>query len=255
MSLTFSQTLNFLWYTLPNFSTQGKVGMKYDLTNIQSFLSYLHNPHTSLKCIHVAGTNGKGSVTHLLAAYLGLHGFKVGIYSSPHVVEFGERIKIGREFIEEDFVVEFVEKHQDFMLTQKLSYFEAIFGMAMAYFKEKSVDYCVVEVGLGGLLDTTNIIVSTFNIITNISFDHQDVLGNTLQAIASQKAGIIKENAVVLIGEKQEEVVSVYQEVCQKQHAELNFSEDLVRYEYIEKESMYLYDTLNQDIKISKEVL
>lgn len=206
----------------------GAIAYKKDLTNTVLLANHLGNPELQLKTIHVAGTNGKGSTSSLLASVLQEAGYKVGLYTSPHLKDFRERIKINGEEITEEFVVDFVQQHQSFFETNELSFFEMTVGLAFDYFVKEKVDFAVIEVGMGGRLDSTNIITPIISIITNIGLDHTQFLGNTLEAIAYEKAGIIKEKIPVVIGEYTTETKSVFIEKALKEHAEIYFAADLI---------------------------
>jgi len=210
----------------------GNTAFKKDLTNIIALSKYLGNPHQKFKSIHVAGTNGKGSTSHMLASVLQEAGYKVGLYTSPHLKDFRERIKVDGEELSEQFVIDFVEKNKQFLEQHALSFFEMTVGMAFHYFTLQNVDIAVVEVGLGGRLDSTNIISPLLSIITNISFDHTQMLGKTLPKIAIEKAGIIKPNIPVVIGEYQKEVFQIFKEKAKSTQSELIIASDLVTPNY-----------------------
>jgi dihydrofolate synthase/folylpolyglutamate synthase len=199
--MNYQETLNWMFNQLPMYQQQGASAYKEDLTNSLLLSNYLGNPETDLKFIHVAGTNGKGSTSHLLASVLQEAGYKVGLYTSPHLKDFRERIKINGNEISEEFVCEFIGQHVDFFKANELSFFEMTVGLAFEYFKKEKVDIAIIEVGLGGRLDSTNIITPLISVITNIGKDHVQFLGNTLEAIANEKAGIIKNTIPVVIGE------------------------------------------------------
>ena len=182
---TYPEALNYLYQTLPMFQWVGAVALKNDLTNTIELCAALNDPHRKFKSIHVAGTNGKGSTSHMLAAILQSAGYKTGLYTSPHLKEFTERIKINGKEIEKDFVVDFVNELQEVMERVQPSFFEMTVAMAFHYFATEKVDIAVIEVGLGGRLDSTNVITPVLSLITNISFDHKDLLGDTLEKIAS----------------------------------------------------------------------
>lgn len=198
---SYASAVDFIFKQTPAFQNVGSHALRYDLTNITQFLTHLGNPHTTLKCIHVAGTNGKGSVCHLLASALHSQGFKVGLFTSPHLIDYRERIKMNGEWITKDYVTCFVQTHQNYIALHSLSFFELTTAMAFAYFEEYKVDYAVIETGLGGRLDSTNIISPMVSVITTIGLDHCDILGDTLSQIASEKAGIIKPNTPYILGE------------------------------------------------------
>ncbi len=208
--MTYRQTLNYLYSQLPMYQRIGAAAYKKDLTNTLALCAHLGNPERSLKTIHVAGTNGKGSVCHFLAAILQAAGYKVGLYVSPHYVDFRERIKINGQYIPKRQVTRFVEQHRSFLDELKPSFFEMTVGLAFDHFRREQVDFAVIETGLGGRLDSTNVITPLLSIITNISWDHMALLGNTLPLIAAEKAGIIKPNVPVIIGEYQEAVFDVF---------------------------------------------
>lgn len=190
--MTYEETLHYLYTSIPVFQHSGASAYKPGLGTSIALDDYLGNPHKAYKTIHVAGTNGKGSVSHLLAAILRQSGFKVGLYTSPHLVDFRERIRVNGKKISQDYVVDFVERHRSFFEPLHPSFFELTSSMAFEYFRDQQVDYAVIEVGLGGRLDSTNIITPILSIITNISLDHTQFLGNTEEKIAAEKAGIIK---------------------------------------------------------------
>jgi dihydrofolate synthase/folylpolyglutamate synthase len=227
--MNYSQALDYLMNQLPMFQRIGAAAYKADLNNITQLCNLLGNPQRALKCIHIAGTNGKGSVTHIMASVLINAGFKVGIYTSPHYLTFRERIKVGSQFIEEDFITAFVSNNIEAFKKIDASFFEITTAMMFEYFKHKRVDYCVIETGMGGRLDSTNIIEPILSVITNISYDHQQFLGDTLQKIATEKAGIIKPNIPVLIGEDQSETHSVFLNKANETQSPIFFSKELVR--------------------------
>lgn len=208
--MTYRQTLDFLYSQLPAYHRIGKAAYKNNLDNSLAFDQYLGYPHRSFLTIHVAGTNGKGSVSHMIASVLQECGFKTGLYTSPHLKDFRERIKINGQMIPEDEVVGFVDCHRSFIERLKPSFFEMTVAMAFDYFRKSAVDIAVIEVGLGGRLDSTNIITPLISIITNIGHDHMDLLGDTLSKVANEKAGIIKKNIPVVIGETQPETEEVF---------------------------------------------
>jgi dihydrofolate synthase/folylpolyglutamate synthase len=208
--MTYSQTLEFLFNQLPAYHRIGKAAYKNDLNNIIALDNYFKNPHLKYHTIHVAGTNGKGSVAHMIASVLQEAGYKTGLYTSPHLKDFRERIKINGEMIGENDVVMFVKKHKGIIESIKPSFFEMAVAMAFNYFGECNVNVAVIEVGLGGRLDSTNIINPVLSVITNIGHDHMDLLGNTLEKIAVEKAGIIKNKTPVLVSETQSETANVF---------------------------------------------
>lgn len=200
--MNYTETLNYLYSQLPMFQRQGAVAYKNNLENTEALDRYFDHPHRQFKTVHVAGTNGKGSVSHMLAAILQCAGYKVGLYTSPHLKDFRERIRVNGAFISEEAVVDFVARFQEMKAETPIepSFFELTVTMAFDYFRTQQVDVAVVEVGLGGRLDSTNVITPELSVITNISFDHTALLGNTLALIAAEKAGIIKPNVPLVVG-------------------------------------------------------
>ena len=213
------------------FSRMGSVAFKKDLTNIRILCERLGNPHLQFKSIHIGGTNGKGSVSHMLAAVFQTAGYKTGLYTSPHLYDFRERIKVNGQMADENFVVDFVEKIKPLIEEIEPSFFEITVAMAFEYFAQQKIDIAVVEVGLGGRLDSTNIITPVLSIITNIGYDHMNMLGNTLEEIAFEKAGIIKETTPVVIGESLPETKPVFDKTASARNAAIYYAQDL----YFEK--------------------
>jgi len=211
---------------LPMYQRQGASAYKIDLTNTIKLASYLGNPEKKFKSIHVAGTNGKGSTSHMLASILQEGGFKVGLYTSPHLRDFRERIRVNGEVISEDYVINFVAEHKSYFEENQLSFFEMTVGLAFQYFAESEVDIGIVEVGLGGRLDSTNIIMPEVSVITNIGLDHTQFLGNTLSEIALEKAGIIKKNIPVVIGRTIPETKKVFMEKALSLKSDVSFAID-----------------------------
>jgi dihydrofolate synthase/folylpolyglutamate synthase len=226
--MNYQETTNWMFNQLPMYQLQGASAYKEDLTNIKLLTAHLNNPQNRLKCIHVAGTNGKGSTSHMLASVLQESGYKVGLYTSPHLKDFRERIKISGKEISEEFVIDFIAKHKDFFEANDLSFFEMSVGLAFDYFASEKVDIAVIEVGLGGRLDATNIITPLVSVITNIGLDHTQFLGNTLEAIAREKAGIIKPNIPVVIGEYTPETQPVFLAKAEEKEAPIYFASDLI---------------------------
>ena len=226
--MNYQETTNWMFNQLPMYQLQGASAYKEDLTNIRLLAAHLGNPQKKLKCIHVAGTNGKGSTSHMLASVLQEAGYKVGLYTSPHLKDFRERIKINGAEISEDFVVKFIEKHKSFFEANDMSFFEMSVGLAFDYFASENVDIAVIEVGLGGRLDATNIITPLVSVITNIDLDHMQFLGNTPAAIAREKAGIIKPNVPVVIGEYTPETHPVFLAKAEENKAPIYFASDLI---------------------------
>jgi len=211
--MTYSETIDYLFTRLPMFSRIGAAAYKKDLTNTIRLCEALGNPHHQFKSIHIAGTNGKGSVSHMMAAILQTGGYKTGLYTSPHLKDFRERIKINGEMCSEEFVVRFTKKIQPLIEEIEPSFFEITVAMAFSWFAEQQVDIAVIEVGLGGRLDSTNIIHPELSIITNIGMDHMNMLGNTLSAIAGEKAGIMKAGIPCVIGEVVPDTEPVFENI------------------------------------------
>lgn len=232
--MNYQQTLQYMFERLPMFQRQGASAFKKDLGNITKLCNYLNNPQNTFKSIHVGGTNGKGSTSHMLASVLQEAGYKTGLHTSPHLKDFRERIRVNGKMAKENFVVEFVEAHKSFIEANQLSFFELTVGMAFEYFKRQQVDVAIIEVGLGGRLDSTNIITPELSVITNIGLDHTAFLGDTLNAIAGEKAGIIKQNIPVVIGERQEETTAVFDTAAEKNNAPIVYASD---YEFPNLES------------------
>ncbi|RYE25529.1 MAG: bifunctional folylpolyglutamate synthase/dihydrofolate synthase [Sphingobacteriales bacterium] len=207
---SYQQTIDYLFEQLPMFSKQGASAIKKDLTNTRALCATLGEPQEKFKSVHIAGTNGKGSTSHMLAAVLQEAGYKVGLYTSPHLVDFRERIRINGRPVSKDWVVNFVERNKISIERIQPSFFEITVAMAFTAFAEEQVDIAIIETGLGGRLDSTNVITPLLSIITNISYDHMDLLGNTLEAIATEKAGIIKQGVPVIIGQQQQEIEGVF---------------------------------------------
>ena len=210
--MSYDETLEYLYRFAPMFQQVGSNAYKEGMENSFLIDKHLNHPHTQYKTIHVGGTNGKGSTSHLLASVLQEAGYKTGLYTSPHLLDFRERIRVNGEMIDKAFVVNFIASNQTFFESIHPSFFELTTGMAFAYFADRKVDVAVIEVGLGGRLDCTNVITPVVSIITNISFDHTQLLGNTLTAIAKEKAGIIKPGVPVVIGEAEGEVKAFFEE-------------------------------------------
>ena len=227
--MTYSETLDYLFNSLPMYHRIGQAAYKADITNTVSLMHHLGNPERRFRSIHVAGTNGKGSVSHMLASILMQAGYKVGLYTSPHLVDFRERIRINGAMIPQEEVTRFVELHKDYMQSLQLSFFEMTVGLAFDYFATQQVDVAVVEVGMGGRLDSTNVIMPDLSIITNIGFDHTQFLGNTLPLIAGEKAGIIKPGVPVVIGETHPETRPVFEQKAAEMGAPIYFADDRYR--------------------------
>jgi dihydrofolate synthase/folylpolyglutamate synthase len=230
--MNYQETTNWMFNQLPMYQLQGASAYKKDLTNVNLLAEHLDNPQKKIKCIHVAGTNGKGSTSHMLASVLQEAGYKVGLYTSPHLKDFRERIKINGAEISEAFVCEFINTHKTFFESNDMSFFEMSVGLAFDYFAKEKVDIAIIEVGLGGKLDATNIITPLASVITNIGIDHVQFLGNTLEAIAGEKAGIIKPEIPVVIGEYTPETLPVFLATAAANKAEIYFASDLISETY-----------------------
>lgn len=235
--MTYQQTLDFLYQQLPMFSRIGAAAYKKDLTNTIALCNKINNPHNTFKSIHIAGTNGKGSTSHMLAAILQKAGYKVGLYTSPHLKDFRERIKINGQMCSEDFVVNFVEKIKPTIEEIEPSFFELTVAMAFQYFADEKVDIAVIETGLGGRLDSTNIISPILSVITNIGLDHTNMLGTILPEIAFEKAGIIKHKTPVVIGEYLSETKQVFIDKATSMQAKIVFAQNEIKSVYQDYDS------------------
>jgi len=224
--MNYQKAINYLYNKAPMFTKVGKSAYKANLNNSILLDQYFKQPHTAYKTIHVAGTNGKGSVSHTIAAILQEAGYKVGLYTSPHLKDFRERIKINGIQISENDVINFIEQHKNIIETIQPSFFEITTFLAFEYFKNQQIEIAVIETGLGGRLDTTNLIQPILSIITNIGWDHADLLGNSLESIAQEKAGIIKQNIPVIIGEHQKGIDNIFINKANKLNATLYFAPD-----------------------------
>ena len=230
--MNYNETVNWMFQQLPMYQTQGASAYRKDLTNTILLANHLKNPERYLKCIHVAGTNGKGSTSHMLASIFQEAGYQVGLYTSPHLKDFRERIKINGNEISEEFVTKFVHQHRPFFENNNLSFFEMSVGLAFEYFRAQQVDLAIIEVGMGGRLDSTNIVNPIISVITNIGLDHVQFLGNTLELIANEKAGIIKSNVPVVIGEYTAETKTVFKSKALEHQSEIHFASDVIKEDY-----------------------
>lgn len=228
--MTYQETITYLFNSTPLFQNIGQGAYKEGLSNTHALDEYFGHPHRTFRTIHVAGTNGKGSCSHTLAAILQSAGYKVGLYTSPHLVDFRERIRVNGTPVDEEFVIDFVAQHRHFFEPLHPSFFELTTAMALHYFSQQQVEVAVIEVGLGGRLDCTNIISPDLCIITNISFDHTGLLGDTLSKIASEKAGIIKPHTPVIIGEHTGETLPVFMHEAEAQQAPITLAQDTLLY-------------------------
>jgi len=237
--MNYQETLDFLFQALPMYQRMGKAAFKKDLSNTIALCEHLGNPQDRFKSIHIAGTNGKGSSSHMLAAILQQSGYKVGLYTSPHLKSFTERIRINGEEISEMSVVDFVEKNMVAITSIKPSFFEMTVAMAFDHFAQQEVDIAVIEVGLGGRLDSTNVITPELSLITNIGYDHMEMLGNTLSEIAREKAGIIKAKVPVVISESNSEVNPVFEAIAKEKEAMLYYADAINEIPYTDLMGSY----------------
>ncbi len=232
--MNYEETIQWLFRQLPMYQRVGQAAYKADLSNTEALLRLLGQPQEKFKTIHIAGTNGKGSVSHIMASILQQAGYKTGLYTSPHLRDFRERIRINGEMIPREKVTEFINTHQADFERIKPSFFEMTVGMAYHHFAEEKVDFAVLETGMGGRLDSTNISNPILSIITHIDYDHTQFLGNTLEKIAAEKAGIIKEEVPVVIGRRQKETTPVFENAARTKHTRLIFAEDFVELKRIQ---------------------
>ncbi len=258
--MTYPETIDYLFSQLPMYQRQGKSAFKKDLTNIIALCKHNNNPQTKFKSIHIAGTNGKGSVSHILASILQTAGYKTGLYTSPHLKDFRERIRVNGEMISEEDVIQYVDKNKSFFETQKPSFFEMTVAMSFNHFAEQEVDIAIIETGMGGRLDSTNILNPILTAITNISLDHIQFLGNTIEEIAFEKAGIIKEKTPIVIGETNPKSASVFIETAKKKNAPIYFADSDYQINYallnndykqvfnVEKKGIIVYKNFTTDL-------
>jgi dihydrofolate synthase/folylpolyglutamate synthase len=242
MITDYQEALKFLYENLPMFQRVGAAALKPDLRNTLLLCERLGDPHKKFKSIHVAGTNGKGSTSHMLASILQSSGYKTGLYTSPHLKEFTERIRVNGAEVSQKFVIDFVRRIESAIHEIKPSFFEITVAMAFDYFAQQQVDVAVVEVGLGGRLDSTNVITPVLSLITNIGWDHKDILGDTLELIASEKAGIIKKNVPVVVSERQENIQHVFLSKAKAEEAPIYFASDIYEARQINKPGKLYYD-------------
>lgn len=248
MLKSYEEALDFLFSRLPMFSRDGSTALKKGLDNITALCAALGHPQNKFPAVHIAGTNGKGSVSHLLAAAFQHCGYKTGLYTSPHLVDFRERFRINGQLIDQAFVLDFVNQNNELMAQIQPSYFELTVAIAFSAFAAEKVDIAIIETGLGGRLDSTNIVRPELSVITQIGWDHMDILGNTLAAIAGEKAGIIKENVPVVIGETQEETTPVFFEAATLKNAPLYFADKMLNLTFKESDADYRsYLAVEQD--------
>lgn len=249
---TFAEVIEYLYARLPMFTRDGANAINPDVDNTLQLCQALNNPHKKIKSIHIAGTNGKGSSSHSLASILAAAGLKTGLYTSPHLVDFRERIRIDGQMIPQQSVIDFVNKHKSLIEDIKPSFFEVTVAMAFDYFANENVDIAVIEVGLGGRLDSTNIITPELCLITNIGMDHMNILGDTLEQIAGEKAGIIKPQVPVVISERQPEIENVFLEKAKLAESPIFFADDFFEVRQVEKKSTGL--DIAVETKASKNI-
>ena len=245
--MNYEQTIDYLYRKLPMFTRVGAIAFKKDLHNTIAMCERLDNPQNKFKTIHIGGTNGKGSTSHMLAAIFQQAGYKTGLYTSPHLKDFRERIRINGEMVSKDFVVDFVEQQQEIIEEISPSFFEVTVAMAFSYFSEQNVDIAIIEVGLGGRLDSTNIITPELSVITNISLDHTNILGNTLKEIAGEKAGIIKPGIPVVIGESDPETDQVFIQKAKETQSSILFADQQMQISKSIKEDEYVNVSISQN--------
>ncbi|WCT13695.1 bifunctional folylpolyglutamate synthase/dihydrofolate synthase [Mucilaginibacter jinjuensis] len=249
--MNYQETLDYLYAQLPMFTRVGSSAFKADLTNTLALCALVDNPQNKFKSVHVGGTNGKGSTSHMLAAVLQTAGYKTGLYTSPHLRDFRERIRINGEMIPQQDIIDFVAYHKADFESIQPSFFEMTVALAFDHFAKNEVDIAIIEVGLGGRLDSTNIITPLVSVITNIGWDHMNLLGDTLPLIAGEKAGIIKPNIPVIIGEYQKIVAPVFEQKAEKEHAPITFASERWDIEVKDKDSKYL--TLDATPKLTTD--
>ena len=252
--MNYQETLDYLFSKLPMYQRKGIAAYKVDIGNIVAASKYLGNPHTQFKSIHIAGTNGKGSTAHMLTSVLQEAGYKVGLYTSPHLKDFRERIKVNGKMITEQEVVGFVKESKTIFEEMELSFFEFTVAMAFDYFANQQVDIAIIETGLGGRLDSTNIIKPELSIITNIGIDHTNLLGNTIEKIAAEKAGIIKENTPIIIGRKQKETNTIFQNIAKEKNAHLIYTNPQQNY-VTDLKGEYQKENINTTIAAIEQLL
>lgn len=253
--MNYEQTIDYLYRKLPMFTRVGVVAFKKDLHNTIAMCERLDNPQDKFKTIHIGGTNGKGSTSHMLAAIFQQAGYKTGLYTSPHLKDFRERIRINGEMISQEFVTDFVGHQQEIIEVINPSFFEVTVAMAFSYFAEQNVDIAIIEVGLGGRLDSTNIITPELSVITNISLDHTNILGNTLKEIAGEKAGIIKSNIPVVIGESHPETDQVFIQKAKGTNSPIIFADQQIQIANSTKNNEYLNISISKNGELMLEDL
>lgn len=227
--MTYEEVIQYLYEKLPMYQRVGAIALKKDLSNTIALCEALENPQKKFKTIHIAGTNGKGSVSHFLSSIFQEAGYKTGLYTSPHLIDFRERIKINGEWVSKSFVIDFVNKIKPLIESIQPSFFEITVAMAFDYFSEEKVDMAIIETGLGGRLDSTNVIIPKLSVITNIGYDHKDMLGDTLALIAQEKAGIIKNHIPIVVGEKHLETIPIFNIKAKANNSPIYYAEDILK--------------------------
>jgi dihydrofolate synthase / folylpolyglutamate synthase len=251
--MNYAETIDYLFEKLPIYQRTGKIAYKADIGNIVKASEILGNPHLNFKSVHIAGTNGKGSTAHMIASVLQEAGYKVGLYTSPHLKDFRERIKINGKMISKKSVVDFVQQYKIDFEKIDMSFFEFTVSMAFHYFSEKKVDIAIIETGLGGRLDSTNIIKPLVSVITNIGFDHTSLLGNTMEEISAEKAGIIKKNTSVIIGRKQKECEDIFIRKAKENNSVITFCAGEIKYQ-TDLKGNYQSENVRTTISTIKEI-
>lgn len=250
---SYRETVDFLFNQLPVYQRDGLPNKKIDLRKIRQLCDHLGNPQYDFPTIHIAGTNGKGSTAHILSSILQAHGLRTGLYTSPHYRDFRERMKVNGKIIHRRQVVDFVDEHKAFIQEKNPSFFEITFAMALNHFKTRKVDVAIIETGLGGRLDSTNIINPIISIITNVSYDHQAILGDTLPEIAAEKAGIIKPDTPVVIGEKRSDTAKVFLKVAKENNAPISFASDVYEAEKTKGTNNFGYFNIYEEEELKFE--
>ena len=251
--MNYRETENWILNRLPFYQSQGLKAYKPGIDNIRFFVEQLNLNLLEIKFIHVGGTNGKGSTCAYLSSIIQESGYKVGLFTSPHFFDFRERIKVNNKKIEKDFIIKFIQENIELIEELNLSFFELSFGMSLYYFFEQKVDYAVIEVGLGGRLDATNIINPLLSVITNISYDHTEILGNTLEKIAYEKAGIIKKNTKIIIGERDKKTQNIFIQKAEENFSDVIFASDY-KTDFENSEIEYQNKNIRTAVQVSKNL-
>ena len=252
--MNYSEAINYIFQKLPIFQRSGSIAYKKDIGNITKACKILKNPHLKFKSVHIAGTNGKGSTAHMIASILYESKYKVGLYTSPHLKDFRERIKINGKQISKNYVINFIKKNLSVFEHVKMSFFEMTVALAFDYFAKKKVDIAIIETGLGGRLDSTNIITPELSVITNISLDHTNLLGDSIEKIACEKAGIIKKNVPVILGRKQEKIKEIFEIKAQENNTSVNYAKKTKFDIFSDLEGSYQKENIRTSIATIKEL-